>query len=325
MVDEELVSEFDWLTEILYSGRILRDEAGQLEQRIKEAPNDKKSRATLLGYYSTKSRISKVDKGRLTKHILWILENAPDCGIGKTPWLHISKSDNPKDYQKAKELLLRQCERFKSDSEVLMDLACALSFEEPEIAADLLRKLHTSLSEKEDVAFWLSTILKRLSHRNNDRQALFESMTLMQEVVAAEKPDDMFDRRDRLVKLAFECEEFGLATTICNDMLSDNGGNNQSVHTAHIVLGRIDAMRNNIPAAVEHLRNAGKVGTGCRLASYGPLMQLAQELLANGEGEAVIQYLTDCKTFWELGKRKLPKWISETKRGATPVLEGDEW
>ncbi len=70
---------------------------------------------------------------------------------------------------------------------------------------------------------------------------------------------------------------------------------------------------------------AGKVGTGCRLASYGPLMQLAQELLSEGENEAVIQFLTDCKKFWESGKLKLPKWIREIRGGKTPTLAGDEW
>ncbi len=107
-------------------------------------------------------------------------------------------------------------------------------------------------------------------------------------------------------------------------MLSRNLEDNQSAHVAHIVLGRIVFNEKNIPAAVEHLISAGRVGTSPRLCSYGPMMKLAQELLESGRKGPVVAFLTDCKSFWDMGRENLSYWIQQIENGEIPTLEGDD-
>ena len=47
-------------------------------------------------------------------------------------------------------------------------------------------------------------------------------------------------------------------------------------------------------------------------------MTLARELLTQGESETVLQYLSLCSDFWELGRRDLKDWIAQIKNGTTP-------
>ena len=202
-----------------------------------------------------------------------------------------------------------------------------LSHDDPDIALQFLRQAHSIAEQKKkhQIAFWLSTHLHRQGQQNNDQAKLAEAVIFMQEVVVERKPSRQFDFRFWLAKMAFDSEQIALATKVSNEMINDNNDNSQATHVAHIVLGRIALREGNILSAVDHLLCAGRVNGSPRLCSYGPMMKLAQDLLESGERDAVIQYLTDCKTFWESGKRKLPKWIREIKNGKTPVLRGDDW
>jgi len=74
-------------------------------------------------------------------------------------------------------------------------------------------------------------------------------------------------------------------------MLSEKPEDNQAVHVAHTVLGSIAFREKNMASATEHLLLAGRVGESPRLGS--PMMGLAQNLLATGERDAVVQYLND--------------------------------
>lgn len=319
--------KFHWGMQALSGSSISQEEAAQLEERLTLDAFDYSARATLLGYYSSGRAKSKVAARNRIKHILWTVEHAPECGLGGTPYLHISKSLDAQAYQKEKELLLHQCERFKTDAAVLADLAWVLSHDEPDIALQYLREAHSIAEQKKkhQVAFWLSTHLHKVGRLNKDQAKLTEAVVFMQEVVAERQPNPQFDFRFWLAKMAYDSEQTTLAAQISNDMIADNNENGQATHVAHIVLGSIAFKEGNIPSAVDHLLHAGRANSSPRLCSYGPMMKLAQDLLECGERDAVVQYLTDCKNFWECGKRKLPKWIREIEAGKTPALRGDDW
>lgn len=318
-------AKFHWGMQSLWGARISKEQAAQFEDRLVHDPSDKEARAALIGYYSSGRLKSKSAAQKRIPHILWVLENAPDCGLGTTPYLHIVKRDYPAEYKKSKEIILRQCEKYRNDPEVLMDLGSVLRYEEPEITIQILRQAHAATNDKAHVAFWLSQTLHRLGQQNNDFDHLREAVLFMQEVVAAKKPDRKFDNRFWLAKLAFDSQQFDLAREVSTEMLKDNPENNQAVHVAHIVLGSMAFREGDIASASEHLLLAGKVGQSPRLGSYGPMMKLAQNLLVSGQKDAVIQYLTDCRKFWSMGKRKLPQWIRQIEAGENPELQGDDW
>ncbi|MBK7839431.1 MAG: hypothetical protein IPP57_01550 [Candidatus Obscuribacter sp.] len=323
MNKEDLGKHF-WIMHCVSEAKITKADAEILEERIKNNEYDTEARALLLGYYSRRTRSAKADSIKRNQHILWVLEYAPDCGLGLTPFLYISKSRHPDDFEKAKKLLLEQCENFKHDPAVLTDLSAVMRFEEPEIAITLLRQAHRALPQGSTTAFILASTLYALGRQNNDLKALNESVEFMQKALAANEPTPLFDQRTWLVIFAFDAGQHALASTTCSQMLKDNATNNQSVHVAHIVLGRIALKDKDMPKAIEHLKLAGKVGSSPRLSSYGPMMLLAQSLLEAGQKDAVIEYLTDCKSFWDVGKRNLTKWIGQIQAGEQPILVGDD-
>lgn len=80
-----------------------------------------------------------------------------------------------------------------------------------------------------------------------------------------------------------------------NDKRSDYGN---AVHDANCVLGRVAFRRGDVKSAREFLLNASKSPGSPSLDSFGPEMDLAQDLLNHGERRVVIQYLWGCHRFW---------------------------
>jgi hypothetical protein len=178
--------------------------------------------------------------------------------------------------------------------------------------------------QKSDVAFWLSRRLHSVGLVKNDLSKLTEAVGFMQEVVDVRKSVLRGDLRFMLAEMALDSKQTDLAIQISNQMLADTKEDDQNIHVAHIVLGHIAFQNGNIELAKKHLLSAAQVGKSPRLVSYGPKMKLAQSLLESGEKETVLQYLRDCKKFWEMGQRKLPNWIKAIEQGKTPNLKGDD-
>ena len=95
-----------------------------------------------------------------------------------------------------------------------------------------------------------------------------------------------------------------------------NYGN--AIHKAHLTLGRLALRQNDIPTAIEHLRNAGKTPGSPQLNSFGPNMLLAFELLRVGEKDAVLEYFDLCEVFWEMGDTRLAAWRETVRSGGIP-------
>jgi len=88
-------------------------------------------------------------------------------------------------------------------------------------------------------------------------------------------------------------------------------------HHGHLILGRVALRRGDMDAAKANLLEAGRVGGGGTLSSFGPNMTLAKELLEKGEKEVVLQYLELCRKFWTFQQRMDP-WIESIRKGEMP-------
>ena len=91
-----------------------------------------------------------------------------------------------------------------------------------------------------------------------------------------------------------------------------------SVHHAHIILGRIALLSGNLTEAREQLIEAGQTQGSPVLGSFGPNMLLAKELLQKGERDTVIQYFQECASFWKLRGERLNEWTATVKGGGMP-------
>ncbi len=99
--------------------------------------------------------------------------------------------------------------------------------------------------------------------------------------------------------------------------LLESAGSNPNAghvrHTAHQGLGLAALVRGDTDGAVAELLQMGDVPPGSVQKSFGPSMRLANELLARGEREAVIQYLQKVATFWK--PEGVEAWIERLRAG----------
>ena len=104
-----------------------------------------------------------------------------------------------------------------------------------------------------------------------------------------------------------------------------NYGN--AIHNTNRVLGLINLKNGDIDAAANFLLRAGKSTGSPQLDTFGPELDLADELLKQGKVEPVKIYLKDIKSFWEMNNGKVDVWLSEIEKGEKPELNrfsGDE-
>lgn len=97
-----------------------------------------------------------------------------------------------------------------------------------------------------------------------------------------------------------------------------NYGN--AIHDSNRILGLISLSEGNISDARKYIVKAGKSTGSPQLNSFGPNLDLANQLLSLGETDAVIEYLEGIKTFWDGNDSLIEEWIAKIRSGETPKL-----
>ena len=82
----------------------------------------------------------------------------------------------------------------------------------------------------------------------------------------------------------------------------------------HLILGHVSLRRGDEGVAEEHLLAAANVSPSPVLASFGPNMSLARDLLLQGRQEAVLAYFERCASFWG----PLARWSADVREGIMP-------
>jgi hypothetical protein len=117
----------------------------------------------------------------------------------------------------------------------------------------------------------------------------------------------------RMAKAAYAAGDYARALGYATEALDGD-----AIHQGNIVLGRLALRRNDVEEAKRALLAAGKTPGSSNLASTGPSMQLAKDLLDRGETATVVEFLEECKSFWEGDRGKLAEWIALVKAGLKP-------
>src|SRR5207237_582135 len=100
-------------------------------------------------------------------------------------------------------------------------------------------------------------------------------------------------------------------------------GYGEAIHHGHLLLGRIAWIRGDSETAVRELHEAGRAPKGPALETFGPGLRLAQDLLAAGRADAVLEYLELCASFWTHGSEFIAYWKHEIRGGRRPNLAAD--
>jgi hypothetical protein len=90
------------------------------------------------------------------------------------------------------------------------------------------------------------------------------------------------------------------------------------VYYAEIVLGRVALARGDTETAKRRLLLAGQTTPVGALATFGPNMSLARELLLVSQSEAVLEFLVECKRFLIVDVGRVERWSSEIRQGKVP-------
>ena len=119
---------------------------------------------------------------------------------------------------------------------------------------------------------------------------------------------------------AVDAGDLGLARTYADEMLKT--GDSDDSHHGHTILGRIALGENDIKEARAQLLASAHVSETPVLASFGPNMMLAKELLNKGESKTVLEYFRLCGSFWAYPDKRphqeLFDWSKEVQAGKTP-------
>jgi tetratricopeptide (TPR) repeat protein len=92
----------------------------------------------------------------------------------------------------------------------------------------------------------------------------------------------------------------------------------QAIHECNLILGRVALRRGDLKRAGEYLLTAAQVGGTGSLASFGPNMMLARELLQKGQRDVVLKYFQLCGKFWSDDRGQLARWTEQVAAGEIP-------
>jgi hypothetical protein len=138
------------------------------------------------------------------------------------------------------------------------------------------------------------------------------------------EPAKRFYNLTSLARAALRVGQIDQARTSAEELLEaaearrDDWNYGNAVHHGNLVLGAIALQSGEVAVACERLLAAGRTPGSPQLDSFGPNMELAQELLREGRRDAVCEYLGLCGAFWKMGRESLDQWVEAVRRGDTP-------
>jgi hypothetical protein len=167
-----------------------------------------------------------------------------------------------------------------------------------------------------------------IGYRNYSYINLPESAKAEIELNNADSEIHRFYALNDAAKTSFNAKEYEKAKRYATElsMLAEKYPNDwnygNAVYDAHVVLGRLALLQNDIETAKEELFLAVKTPGSPQLDSFGPNMTLARDLLEVGQTEPVIHFLKECKRFW-YDHQKVDEWVKVIESGGMPEFKAN--
>ena len=300
-------------------------QADSLEQTLEQNPGDINARTTLLGYYFRKSISDENAKATQARHILWLVQNAPQSEVLGIPHGTIRGSFNLEGYAKVKEAWLSH---LANESAALVSLKNAARFFLHHDTMLTEKTLKRGQVLEPGNPYWPRALGQLYSLRflpntpENERLELatksLEHYELAYKLATDEERDSLLQC---LAKMALDADEPEKAKEYVEKMLSqetDNWNSGNNTHHGNLVLGRLAFASGDIEEAKRRLLAAGKTKGSPQLGSFGPNMVLAKDLLEANQPEVVLEYFELCGGFWQMGKDRLDNWSASVENGEMP-------
>ena len=323
-----------------------------LENKLVQSPDDYEARLQLVRYYSdsrVKSSPAK-EAGRL-KNRLWFIRNRPEMGeyavLSAYDWID---ADEP-EYKFLKAEWLKQIAANPQNSQIRLNAAEFLRRSDSETAEKILSEARKINPEDYELPLALNEIYQTNADKQNNadnpslinenRQKAFETgeaaLTLLKKERSSERDDKRRELLTTLSKTAYRLDKFDRAKQLATELILDFGKSvyessyEKATHTGNIVLGLV-ALRQGDPAkAKEYLLIAIHAPLRDERAYLNKIdTELAKELYAKGEKNAVAEYLKLCENLGNLKNypntfeseiKALKLWQEQIKEGKMPSFD----
>jgi hypothetical protein len=303
------------------------DEAQKLEREVVIRPDDCALRLLLLGYYFLSHRRYDSARKARHKHLLWIIEHAPE--VAGDPHFCLDPASDEEVYQLAKKLWLRQIQANESNVTILGNAARFFTLHDKALSEELLKKAELLEPNNPEWAQRLGHLYQLETHCSKGEsrpEAATQAFAELEKAFNLENDElKRFLMTPFLAKAALEADEFDKARSYATDLLAkvalpdySDSSDGYAIHHGNLVLGRLALKSGDVKKAKEYLLKAGQISGGATLCSFGPNMMLARDLLESGEREVVIQYLKLCANFWHTSDHRAEKWIYAIEQGTIP-------
>lgn len=317
----------DWLSLCTDGIDLAPQDAAALETHLLKSSNDIEARAKLLGFYFTNPNDDA--QQQRADHIHWLIAHRPEIDLAAFARIH--PEFYPDAYNEGKRLWLSAVSNNPNVLAILRNAGSFLESGDPDIAEELYKR---GAAIEPDTSDWRQ-LVGGLHLRSSIRSTSSEERTRLAREALAEYEAALTLERCSLealgilidiAKSAIMSENYPRATEAAERLLADAEGHadtfqhGNAVHLAHITLGKVALARGESASAAAHLRAASEVRGSPQLNTFGPDLELASQLLAIGQRDAVTHYIDGCKRFWESGASSLEKWTLAIDRGETPDL-----
>ncbi len=327
------------------------EDAAAFEARAEQTPHELTLRIVLLAYYFPGQQESTAAQAARQRHLLWVIRNFPALSTAGTPLVSVLKKSDPQFYQEAESLWLQQVEHHSDQAKVLGNAAKFFLLSDSARSESLLLQAQALEPQNAEWSRQLGHLYSLQSKRPSDEAPQFaklalhafqEADNLPQQAPFPELDEDSPEAREaaRIIRLmekmsglsnlamaaiaAGQVEEAErYATELLAFAESDESSeffhqNGNAMFYGHLALGMCAMHRGDIEPAKQHLLASGQTHGSPNLASFGPNMTLAKQLLERGERDVVLRFFDLCGGFWKSGKDQLQQWTEQVQRGKIP-------
>lgn len=314
---------------LVLAGVKLSDAAAQqLEDTLKQTPDDLSIRTKLLGYYSQRQFQSESARKIRQQHVLWIIQNHPESEIAGLRFAGLDPVLDGEVYEQGATLWRQQVTDHASDATILRNAAAFFLLHDRTFAEDLLKK---GAALEPNNPYWaerLGHLYSLGSNRKPDSEKTAAAAAALKnfETAYALSTSDLQKSYmlDDLAKAAYDAGEFDKAKSYAGQLLEAAGRQDRdwntgnAIHHGNLTLGRLALKAGDVEKAKQYLIAAGKTPGSPQLNSFGPNMALAKELLEKGQRDVVLEYFQLCAKFWKMGAATLKDWTSVVNQGGIP-------
>jgi len=332
--DSPQLKSADVVRLVLKGYRLSTPEAEKLEKTLLADPKNLIAHITLVAYYT--SQHDELSRTKKSEHALWLIRNIPDLEIlHDVAYTRLTKWD--KGYEEAKQLWLKHLETYHNNAVVLANAAEFFILSDKHLAEKLFKQLavadpknprwpselgHLYMLELQSAAYTPQMERSTEADKSSLAASAYQNYERAYRLQSNEQEKRML--MSRLATSAFEAGEVQGARVWALEALNDAATATSdwsvanSLHHAHITLGRIALRGGDLAEARKHLIQASQSQGSPQLDSFGPNMMLAKELLEKGERDAVIQYFQKCASFWKNDRGQLEQWAATVREGGIP-------